>query len=471
MGVGRDVSETREIERRMAYLAHHDSLTGLANRYRFYEALVTALGPDGENAPEVALFYFDLDDFAGINDTEGHRRGDKVLQEISRRICAEVRDGDLVARIGGDEFGVLITTRADDTVLEERALQLLGVVREPVVVGSRQFRLSASVGVARCLSEPCDADELMRRADLSLHAAKARGRDEFAMFDHDIDREAHMRRQIESDLADALSREEFRLHYQPVIDLKHGSTIGYEALLRWEHPERGLIYPDEFLSVAEETGIILPLGKWVVRQALQEIGSWDGDFRIAINLSPSQLRDPTLTETIKEAIDSSGVAAGRVEFEITEQVLLEDAELGLETMRSLRALGAQIALDDFGTGFSSLSYLRTFPFDRIKIDRTFVTDVVESETARAIVSTITRLADALGSTTTAEGVEEPQQLNLLRKLGCHEAQGYLILKPVPPKQLDAAHLKGIDLPDLGSDIIRYRRARRAALKRQGGRAA
>ena len=466
-GVAHDATESREIEQRMTYLAHHDDLTGLANRFQFNEKVSAAIDAERGDRGRIALFYLDLDDFKGINDMHGHVTGDSLLRAVAGRLEREVRGSDIVARLGGDEFAILMRSAAGDGMLFERAHRFLGALREPFEIEGQMFRISTSVGVARCREQHCDAEELMRRADLALFAAKAKGRDQFAIFDDAMDREARERRTTEADLREALGRNEFRLHYQPVIDLDSGDTVAYEALVRWQHPARGLLGPAKFLAATEESGQIIALGDWVIRQALREMSAWDGDFRIAINLSPSQLRSPHLVSTVEDAIRVSGITANRVEFEITEHVLLQENAACLATITQLRELGTQIALDDFGTGYSSLSYLRNFPIDRIKIDREFVADLDESASSQAIVSTITGLADALGMSTTAEGIERPEQLHLLRKLGCREAQGFLILEPVEAARLTDAREKGRDLTFGGSDVVDYRAARERALKRRG----
>ena len=376
-----------------------------------------------------------------------------------------------MARLGGDEFAVLIETRAGDGLLIERAHRFLSVVRAPYEIEGHTYRISTSVGVARCSEGDCDAEELMRRADLALYAAKAKGRDKLALFEPALDIAARERRKIESDLSESLRRGQMRMRYQPVVDLNTGETTGFEALLRWQHPERGLIAPGEFLDVAEETGMITALGEWVIRQSLADVAAMPGNLRIAINLSPTQVKNPNLVATVAQAIHATNIAPERVELEITEHVLMDQEEAGHATLIRLRELGIRIALDDFGTGYSSLGYLRRFPFDRIKIDRTFVTEVATDMGSQAIVSTVTRLADALGMDTTAEGIEDPRQLDLLRKLGVQEAQGYLISRPVPPEELfdrDSADHQRASVR-LAPDFEAYREGRRSGGASAGGR--
>lgn len=473
-GVARDVTAETLVEERVAFMAHYDNLTGLANRHLFNERLRTLVWRPDMAGKHIALFYLDLDDFKAINDTRGHIAGDMLLREVAERLAREVRGEDLVARLGGDEFAVLIETRAGDSLLIERAHRFLSVVREPYDLDGQAYRISTSIGVARCDGGDCNAEELLRRADLALYAAKKKGRDKMALFEPSLDRAARDRRQLESDLSGALALDQLKLDYQPIIDLDNGKTTGFEALLRWQHPRRGLIAPDEFLHVAEETGLILEIGEWVIRQALTETSSWPGDFRIAINLSATQVKSKGLVEAVGRTIHDTRMAADRIELEITENVLLEESEQCLAALAKLRGLGVKIALDDFGTGYSSLQYIRCFPFDRIKIDRGFVENIVDDAGCQAIVSTITRLADSLGMETTAEGIETREQLDLLRKLGVQEAQGFLIARPQASpstaSDFDLAPVDG-DSDDQQGAVVDYRKARKSALKRRGGKVA
>lgn len=470
-GVARDVTNDRMIEERVAFMAHYDNLTGLANRYLFNQRLREFLGHSSGRAANVALFYLDLDDFKSINDTRGHMVGDRLLREVGSRLEQEVRANDLVARLGGDEFAILIETRAGMGMLIERAHRFLAVVRAPYEIEGSDYRISTSIGVARCFDGDCDAEELMRRADLALFAAKKKGRDTLAMFEPSLDREARDRRELETDLREAISRGQLRVHYQPTIDLDTGATTGYEALLRWHHPRRGVIGPADFLDIAEDSGLIVAVGEWVIRQTLAETSAWDGDFRIAINLSPTQVRSPHLVALVAQAIHASGIAPKRIEFEITEHVLMTQGEAASVTLDKLRSLGTTIALDDFGVGYSSLSYLRRFRFDRIKIDRNFVEQVEDDPDSQAIVSSITRMAEAMGIATTAEGIENRRQLDLLRKLGCNEAQGFLICKPAPGETFATAEAAEAALADKGSVVLDYRKARKDALRKRGGKVA
>ncbi|MEX0341796.1 MAG: putative bifunctional diguanylate cyclase/phosphodiesterase [Erythrobacter sp.] len=468
-GVARDVTGDRLIEERVAFMAHYDNLTGLANRYLFNERLRNALSHKSR-ACNAVLFYIDLDDFKAVNDTRGHLVGDRLLREVGTRLEQEVRGHDLVARLGGDEFAVLLETRAGAGMLIERAHRFLAAIRKPFELDDQIYRVSASIGIARCADGRCEAEELMRRADIALFAAKDKGRDTLAIYDEALDRVARERREIESDLREVIARGQLTLHYQPVIDLDTGMVAGYEALLRWYHPQRGIVTPTDFLYVAEETGLIVPIGEWSIRQAIAETAQWDGDFRIAINLSPTQVRSPHLADVVAQAIHAHGMDPTRVEFEITEHVLMQESGICAANLQKLRELGSKIALDDFGIGYSSLSYLRRFPFDRIKIDRAFVDGIEESPDNRAIVTSITRLAKALGMETTAEGVESRAQLDLLRTLGCDEAQGYLICKPVPGDNFVSSEAVEAAMQCEASGILHYRQARETTTKRRTTRA-
>ena len=467
-GVARDVTEARKVEQRVAFMAHFDSLTGLANRHLLNDRLRALATTGNSTVSDAALFYIDLDEFKTINDAGGHTVGDALLREVAARLKQEVRTQDTVARLGGDQFAVLLSTRCGDGLLLERAHRFLSIMRTPFVIDGHRFRITASVGMARALDGDCDADELLRRADMALHASKKKGRDSLAIFDASMDQAARERREIEMDLSEALNRGELYLDYQPVANLTTGEITAYEALLRWRHPRRGIVAPGEFLAVAEETGLIVSLGDWVIHQSLFEAARIPGDFRISINLSPTQVKSPGIVATVARAIDMSNIAPERVELEITEHMLLDEECQSLAILTALRDLGVRIAIDDFGTGFSSLSYLRRFPFDRIKIDRTFVADVVQDVGSQAIVSSITRLADAFGIAVTAEGIECAEQLDILRKLGADEAQGFHIGRPSPPACLgllatSAANEEQRASDYLGNDFLDYRRKRQEVI--------
>lgn len=422
-GVIEDITAQKNAEAKVSYMAHFDGLTDLPNRRLFTETLnrtIHRVKPDDD----VALIFFDLDHFKAINDTLGHPIGDKLLQMIARRLETLAKPGDLLARIGGDEFALLLTgARAHDVA--EVADAIVEQVGDPFMVDDHNIITGVSVGVAAWSPDMADANQLLKYADLALYSAKGDGRNRVACFEKGMDIAAEARRNLELDLRASLSRDEMRLHYQPLVDLKTQKKIGYEALLRWVHPERGVVMPDDFIGVAEETGMIVQLGEWVIRKALDDAAIWDENLTVAINLSPTQMRSASLVSTIVNALARSGVDPNRLELEITESILMQDSEANIRTLHTLRNLGIRISLDDFGTGYSSLNYLRSFPFDKIKIDRCFVSEIDTREDCRAIIRSVIGLAQNLGMTTTAEGVEREDQVDELRIEGCDQVQGFL----------------------------------------------
>lgn len=422
-GVIEDITAQKNAEAKVSYMAHFDGLTDLPNRRLFTETLnrtVHRAQPDDE----IALIFFDLDHFKAINDTLGHPIGDKLLQMIARRLETLAKPGDLLARIGGDEFALLLTgSRAHEVAaLADAIVEQVG---EPFMVDDHNVITGVSVGVAAWSPDMADANQLLKYADLALYSAKGDGRNRVASFEKGMDIAAEARRNLELDLRASLGRDEMRLHYQPLVDLKTQKKIGYEALLRWVHPVRGVVMPDDFIGVAEETGMIVQLGEWVIRKALGDAAMWDENLTVAINLSPTQMRSASLVSTIVNALAHSGVDPNRLELEITESILMQDSEANIRTLHTLRNLGIRISLDDFGTGYSSLNYLRSFPFDKIKIDRCFVSEIDTREDCRAIIRSVISLAQNLGMTTTAEGVEREDQVDELRIEGCDQVQGFL----------------------------------------------
>ncbi len=422
-GVIEDITAQKNAEAKVSYMAHFDGLTDLPNRRLFTETLNRTIHR-AKSGDDVALIFFDLDHFKTINDTLGHPIGDRLLQMISRRLEKLSRPGDLLARIGGDEFALLLTgERATDA--RGVADQIVEQIGCPFMVDDHNVISGVSVGVAEWHSDMNDANQLLKYADLALYSAKGAGRNRVACFEEGMDVAAQARRNLELDLRASLGRDEMRLHYQPLVDLKTQKKTGYEALLRWEHPERGVVMPDDFITVAEETGMIVQLGEWVIRKALDDAAAWDDHLTIAINLSPTQMRSANLVSTIVNALAHSGVHPRRLELEITESILMHDSDANIRTLHMLRDLGIRISLDDFGTGYSSLNYLRSFPFDKIKIDRCFVSEIDTREDCRAIIRSVINLAQNLGMTTTAEGVEREDQVKELRLEGCDQVQGFL----------------------------------------------
>ena len=431
-----DITATIKAEAEIRYLAAHDALTGLPNRTSLREKLSAALARVRRNE-KLAVHCLDLDEFKIVNDTLGHPIGDLLLKAVAERLARCVREVDTVARLGGDEFVVL---QVDLERPEEAGLlarRLVEAMTAPFNVDGHHINVGVSVGIAFCPNDGIEADEVLKKADIALYRAKADGRNTFRFFELAMDRPLQARRRLELDLRVALAAGDFRLHYQPLVDAQTSTVKGFEALLRWTHPERGPLSPLDFIPLAEETGLIVPIGEWVVRRACRDAALWPHDIRVAVNLSPLQFKDGNLTEIVFSALANAGLPASRLELEITESVLLIDSEATLQTLHQLRSLGIRIALDDFGTGYSSLSYLRSFPFDKIKIDKSFVRDLAEIGDCMAIVKAVAGLGSALGMSTTAEGVETEEQLRHVREQGCTEVQGFYFSVPRPAEEIAA----------------------------------
>jgi diguanylate cyclase (GGDEF)-like protein len=437
-----DITEWQKVQAQISHMARHDSLTNLPNRTLFREQLQEALHRAKRN-DRIAVLCLDLDHFKSINDSLGHPIGDDLLKQVALRLASCVRENDTVARLGGDEFAVV---QLGDESLASPAATLAGRLVEaigaPYDVQGHQIVIGLSVGISVTPDDGSDPDQLLKNADMALYRAKADGRGTFRFFEAGMDARAQARRVLEVDLRGALQRGEFVVFYQPIEDLAAGRVTGFEALVRWNHPLRGLIPPLNFIPLAEETGLIVPLGDWVLRMACWDAAGWSQDVSVAVNLSPAQFKSRNLVSSIVSALEVSGLAASRLELEITESVLLHDSEATLATLHKLRALGIRISMDDFGTGYSSLSYLRSFPFDKIKIDRSFVSELTSRNDAMAIVRAVTGLGKSLGISTTAEGVETPEQLALLRSEGCTEVQGYLFSPPRPAAEVESMLSKG-----------------------------
>ena len=429
---------------RIFFMAHHDALTGLSNRLQFHERLQTALEQQRRPNDGIALLCLDLDHFKQVNDTLGHPAGDMLLKEVANRLLGCVRDGDVVARLGGDEFAILQCGTNQPEQAADLAQRIVGVLGTRYHLEGDHAIIGASIGVAVANPDLCTADMLLRNADLALYKAKESGRGAFRFFEYAMDEQVQARRSLQFDLHEALANDEFEVVYQPLLHLRRERISGFEALLRWRHPQRGLVLPGEFISMTEELGLIVPIGEWVMAQACADAATWPGHVKVAVNLSPVQFRSPGLLDAVRRALESSGLPAHRLELEVTESVLLQDSEAVLVTLHSLRALGCHVALDDFGTGYSSLSYLRNFPFSKIKIDRSFVQDMAERADCRAIVTSVFSLASELGMTTTAEGVETEEQLEFLRRTGCTEVQGFLFDRPRPAADIRHWFLPGAD---------------------------
>ncbi len=445
----RDQRERLRTEARIHELAYTDALTGIANRPRFFDQLALHTASRRAADRPCAVMMIDLDRFKYVNDTLGHAAGDMILSMVAERLRSTLREADVVARLGGDEFAVMQVAAEELDAAFALAARLVAVVESrPFMVDGQPIHLGASVGIALCPSDGEDPADLMQNADLALYAAKADGRGTFRRYDVSLDEKMRERRAIEAGLRTAIAQGQLELHYQPLVDAATGCITSAEALVRWNHPERGLIPPAEFIGIAEESGLILPLGEWVLRTACAEAATWPANMGVAINLSPAQFREKSLVDIIAAALQSAGLAADRLELEITEGVLLSDEQGTMQTLNELVALGVRVSMDDFGTGYSSLSYLRKFPFDKIKIDQSFVNQLPEDDESAAIVRAIITMAKCLGMTTTVEGVETREQFAFSVDAGCDTLQGYLISRPLPAAALASFVAAGAD-PALG----------------------
>ncbi|MGA0532437.1 EAL domain-containing protein [Hansschlegelia sp. KR7-227] len=427
VGTHIDITRRKVAEHQIEHMALHDALTGLPNRVLFRQRLTLSVAEAACEGHALAMLACDLDRFKSVNDTRGHLAGDAVLRAVAERLKSVLRAGDTVARLGGDEFAVILARIDRPEEAARIAARLIDLVGQPIDVDGQLTGVGISVGVALGQGDP--AEQIFKNADMALYRAKAAGRNTYRFFEQGMDAALVARSLLEVDLRDAVRRDAFELHYQPVIALGTGEPCGFEALLRWPHPTRGMISPAEFIPLAEETGLILPLGEWALREACREAAGWPRDIRVAVNVSAVQFQRPGLAQSVIDALDMSGLSPDRLELEITESVLMENAEGAVSSLMRLRALGVRIALDDFGTGYSSLSYLRRFPFNKIKIDRSFIAEIEDQETA-AIVRAIVGLGRRNGAEITAEGVETDRQLELVRQEGCTEVQGFLFSRPL-----------------------------------------
>ena len=448
-----DITEQRQSEVKIEYMAHHDALTDLANRVLLNERLEHALGSRIHREQMVAVHHLDLDQFKAVNDTFGHPVGDKLLKMVADRLRGLVRATDTIARMGGDEFAIVqapITDPAEATSLAQHIIRLLS---EPFDIDGHQAVIGVSIGIAVGPGDGLRPDRLLRNADLALYRAKGDGRGIFCFFQPAMDLQMQTRRLMEQDLRKALPAGEFELYYQPVVNLASNEISGFEALIRWNHPQRGLVSPGSFIPLAEEIGFIVPMGEWVIREACATAAGWPGDARVAINISAVQFRNPGLMQVIVGALATSGLHPTRLEIEITETVLLQNKETTLAVLHQLRALGVRIALDDFGTGYSSLTYLQCFPFDKIKIDRSFVKDITENTGSLNIVRAVAALASGMGMTATAEGVETREQLDSITSEGCTEMQGFLFSRPLPAHEIERLFLSGRETEQAPDRIV------------------
>ena len=438
-----DITERRIAEARITHMAHHDALTELPNRVLFHARLHEAIAR-GHRGERCAVLYLDLDNFKDVNDTLGHPAGDALLREVTHRLRAQVRETDTVARLGGDEFAIVQSSVDQPRDARALAERLIETFLPQYDIAGHQVPIGTSIGIAIVPDDGDDADQIMKNADLALYSAKSNGRGRYCFFEPGMDALMQARRSLEMDLRKALMKGEFELYYQPLMNIKSASITGFEALLRWWHPERGLVQPLDFIPLAEEIGLIVPLGAWALRQACLDAMTWPADMKVAVNVSVIQFDSGTLVDGVADALRESGLNPARLELEIVESVMLNDTESTLAILYQLRDLGVGIAMDDFGTGYSSLSYLRRFPFSKVKIDRSFIADLGKAGGGDAIVTAVTELCETLGMSTLAEGVETDEQLRLLRAGHCGEAQGYLFSPPRPADEVAAlcARLSG-----------------------------
>ncbi len=423
-----------EAEAHVARLASEDPLTGLPNRRVFrstLDQLSRRPAADDARRTEFAVLFLDLDRFKVVNDTLGHHVGDLLLQDAAKRLKQSLQPAEVLARLGGDEFAVVVPSVESRVALEDLANRLTEAISQPYEIDGHRIRSSVSIGIAVGPLDGDNADDLLMAADLALYAVKASARGCYRFYQRRMNEEINDRRQVEMDLRETIERNELELHYQPIIDLQRDVVTGFEALARWRHPVKGMVPPATFIPIAEDSGLILPLGKWALTEACRRAAQWPNDLKVAVNLSPVQFSTPNLYSALEAILAETGLAPHRLELEITERIFMENSEKTLSTLHQLKQLGVRIAMDDFGTGYSSLSYLRSFPFDKIKVDRSFVSDLDGGTEHVVIVQAVVSIARALGMTTTAEGVETVGQQEFLAALGCDEAQGYLFSPAVP----------------------------------------
>jgi len=446
----RDISERRQLEDQLVHQAFHDSLTSLANRALFKDRVDHALQRTKRQTPSVAVLFLDLDGFKEVNDSLGHAAGDRLLIQVAERLHSCVRPSDTVARFGGDEFAVLIEDASDDLDVVQVAERVLDGLRQPFEVNGRELHVRGSMGIARMDSDVDGADQLLRNADLAMYRAKAAGRGGFERYDPEMHTELVQRVQLESDLRRALEAGELFLQYQPTFDLGSGQIVGAEALARWNHPVRGLVPPTEFIPLAEASGLIRPLGSWVLREACRQAAEWqrsspprEKPLTLNINLSGRQLQFPEVVDDVAQALEESGLPPSSLVLEMTESVLMDDNEDVLTILQRIKALGARLAIDDFGTGYSSLSYLHRFPVDMLKIDRSFVERLSHASDNAELARTIVRLGQSLQLVTVAEGVEDSAQFLALRRMGCDVGQGFYFGRPMESEEI--SRLLGDDI--------------------------
>jgi diguanylate cyclase (GGDEF)-like protein len=430
-----EIADREELQARSQYLAYHDSMTGLGNRLLFKEQLDEALKDVSVTPHPLAVLFLYLYGFKAVNDTLGHSVGDLLLKSIAAKLRDLLPSTDRIARLGGDEFAILQMSSPQPISSTSLAERIIEIVAQPHNIDGHDVTVGASVGIAIARPGEMNTDNLLKSADLAMYSAKSEGRGTYRIFDPQMDAIVQTRRSLERDMRASLAQGGFELYYQPLVNLQTKRVTAFEALMRWNHRDRGAVPPSEFIPVAEDMGLIIQLGEWALRLACMEAVDWPDDIRVCVNLSPLQFAKGNLVSTVVSALASSGLSASRLELEITESVLLEKSERNIAILNQMRELGVRISMDDFGTGYSSIGYLRSFPFDKIKIDRSFVRDLLVDEGSLAIVRAIAGLGVSFGMTTTAEGVETEEQMRCLNLEGCVEVQGYLYSKPVPTSEI------------------------------------
>lgn len=429
-----DITDRQRAQEQIAHMARHDALTDLPNRVLLRERLEHEL-KRVKRGECLAMLCLDLDHFKSVNDTLGHPIGDELLKIVADRLRGCTREPDTIARLGGDEFAIIMTQLQQPTDATALARRIRDSIIRPYQIDGHQIVTDISIGISVAPVDGTEPDRLLKNADLALYGAKSEGRGTYRFFEPEMDTRMKARRDLELDLRKALAEKQFELYYQPLVNLQTSEISAFEALLRWHHPHRGMISPAEFIPIAEETGLIIPIGEWVLATACMEAVNWPDHVKVAVNLSPAQLKSRNMVKLVTTALADSGMAAHRLQLEITESLLMQNTFATLATLHELRKLGVQIAMDDFGTGYSSLSYLRSFPFDKIKIDRSFIRDLSEGAEPLAIVNAVAGLAKCLNMISTAEGVETQQQFEALQAVGCTEMQGYLFSKARPADEV------------------------------------
>jgi diguanylate cyclase (GGDEF)-like protein len=459
------IAVEKQAEQQIQYNSRHDGLTALANRGEFLARFNDELASARDGGYAVAMHHIDLDHFKTVNDTLGHPIGDQMLCVVAARLRRCVRSADILARLGGDEFGVIQILTKDKDDADKLARRLIDAIHEPYTIAGNDLIASASIGISVASGDGEDADCLMKNADIALHCAKAEGRHTYRYFEQQMDARLQSRRTLELDLRTALLRQEFRVTYQPIINLETDELTGFEALVRWHHPERGPVTPDEFIALAEDTKVILPLGDWVLWQACSDAAKWPRHLTLAVNLSPIQFKKSDLAQCVARALASAGISAKRLELEITESALLQHSESTLDTLRQLRNTGVRIVMDDFGVGHSSLGYLCKFPFDGIKIDRTFVKALPQNAECLAIVRAAVGIASSMRISATAEGVETPEQLEQVRAEGCTSAQGFLFSPSMSASECEAFMSRYALVREAFGSVVTWPRAAAAGGRR------